>query len=153
MFQNKLTDKETCTTLTLANITPARFYLLPKIHKNNNPGRPVISSFNCDQNIQYVVYYIQPLAKKIKSYIRDTTDLLNKINHMQTVPESATLVTMDVRSLYSNVKRIEGLTALKEVLTKRTKQDPSRSNHKTHGTYTCIEYFQFQWKTLPTWAS
>ena len=28
-------------------IKTSEFYLLPKIHKANNPGRPVISSINC----------------------------------------------------------------------------------------------------------
>ena len=54
----------------------ARFYLLPKIHKRLHivPGRPVIS--NCGfytENISSLLdYHLQPLAQKVKSYIKDT---------------------------------------------------------------------------------
>ena len=52
----------------------ARFYLLPKLHKrlHDVPGRPVIS--NCGyytKNISsFLDYHLQPLAQKVKSYIR-----------------------------------------------------------------------------------
>ena len=54
----------------------ARFYLLHKIHKrlHNVLGRPVIS--NCGfytENISSLLdYHLQPLAQKVKSYIKDT---------------------------------------------------------------------------------
>ena len=57
-----------------------RFYLLPKIHKRLDgvPGRPVIS--NCGyftENIpSFLDYHLQPLAKKVKSYLKDTNDFL-----------------------------------------------------------------------------
>ena len=40
-------------------IKRSEFYLLPKIHKANNPGRPVISSINCDTSriSEFVDYY------------------------------------------------------------------------------------------------
>ena len=79
-------------------VKPARFYLLPKIHKKNNPGRPVVASTNCHTTkiSKYVDHYIQPLAQKVLSYIRDTTDLLNKIKNIGKIPENALLVTLDV---------------------------------------------------------
>ena len=52
----------------------ARFSLLPKIHKrlHNVPSRPVIS--NCGyytENISlFLDYHLQPLAKKVESYIK-----------------------------------------------------------------------------------
>ena len=38
-----------------------RFYLLPKIHKEGNSGRPVISSVNCHTSkiSSFVDYHIQ----------------------------------------------------------------------------------------------
>ena len=113
-------------TLIPLKTTPARFYLLPKIHKKNNPGRPVVSSVNCHTTkiSRYVDHYIQPLAKQVKSYIRDTTDFLNKIKSLERIPQDAILVTLDVRSLYSNIKHDEGLSALKECLDTRTINNP-----------------------------
>ena len=43
------------------------FYLRPKIHKEGNPGRPVVSSVNCRTTIisKYVDYQLQPIVKEI----------------------------------------------------------------------------------------
>ena len=42
-----------------------KFYMLPKIHKKNNPGRPVISSMNCHTtNIsEFVDKHLHPHVK------------------------------------------------------------------------------------------
>ena len=118
---NRLIDEETLDILKPTNTKPARFYLLPKIHKKNNPGRPVVSLVNCHTTklSRYVDHYIQPLATQVKSYIRDTTNFLNKIKNLETLPHNAILVTLDVRSLYSNIKHNEGLNSLQESLDNR----------------------------------
>ena len=66
------------------------FYLLPKIHKEGNPGRPVVSSIDSHTSkiSKYVDYHIQPIAKVIKSYVQDTSDFIEKINQVGTVPEN-----------------------------------------------------------------
>ena len=48
-----------------------RFYIHPKIHKQGNPGRPVIGAINCHtSNISiYVDYHLQPLVQQITCYI------------------------------------------------------------------------------------
>ena len=50
------------------------FYPRPKIHKEGNPGRPVVSSVNCRiENIsKYIDYYLQPIVKEIPSHVKDT---------------------------------------------------------------------------------
>ena len=108
-------------------IKPARFYLLRKIHKKNNPGRPVVASTNCHTRklSKFVDYFIQPLAKKVRSYVRSTTDLLHKIKDIGKIPDNALLVTIDVRSLYTNISHEEGLSALKNALNTRPKKDPA----------------------------
>ena len=76
------------------------FYLLPKIHKINNPGRPVVNSISCHtENIsQFVDYHLQPLAEKLPSYIQDTTDFLNRLNQLpEVLPNGSILVTLDVK--------------------------------------------------------
>ena len=128
LYSDNLIDKKTTTALKPVNTKPARFYLLPKIHKPNNPGRPVISSTNCHTTklSKFVDHYIQPLAKQLKSYIRDTTEFLNKITNLHTaMPPGAILVTMDVKSLYTNIQHNEGLAALKICLNNRSITYPS----------------------------
>ena len=101
-----------------------RFYLLPKIHKDSNPGRPVIPSVNCHtSNISsFVDYHIQDFAKSLKSYVKDTTDFINKISNLGELPEESYLVTMDVKALYTNIPNDEGLQALKEALDQKQNQ-------------------------------
>ena len=95
------------------------FYLLPKIHKINNPGRPVVNSISCHtENIyQFVDYHLQPLAKKLPSYIQDTTDFLNRLNQLpEVLPNGSILVTLDVKSLYANIPNQEGIEAVNSYL-------------------------------------
>ena len=51
-------------------------YMLPKINKPNNPGRPVVSSVNSPTEEQSlcVDVFLRPLAEKLTSHIRDTID-------------------------------------------------------------------------------
>ena len=98
----------------------ARFYLLPKIHKRlyNVPGRPVIS--NCGyytENISsFLDFHLQPIAKKVKSYIKDTNDFLKKLRSLTNLPGNSLLCTMDVVGLYPNIPHDKGLSALRKRL-------------------------------------
>ena len=101
------------------------FYLLPKIHKKNNPGRPVISSIDYHtSNISaFVDYHLQPLVKSLTSDVKDTTDFLNKIKDAsKNLPVNSILVTMDVKSLYTNIPNHEGIDAVRSFLTQSDKQ-------------------------------
>ena len=49
-------------------------YMLPKIHKAGNPGRPIISACNCPtSNISaYLDSVMAPLVRQLSSYVKDT---------------------------------------------------------------------------------
>ena len=72
-------------------IKPPEFLVLPKIHKTNNPGRSVISSINCHTSriSEFVDYYLQPEVKKLKSYVKDTTDFIKKIEAIDHVSDDS----------------------------------------------------------------
>ena len=78
----------------------ARFYLLPKIHKRlyNVPERPVIS--NCGYYTEHISsfldFHLQPIAKKVKSYIKDTNDSLKKLRSFTNLSGNSLLCTMNV---------------------------------------------------------
>ena len=59
-----------------------KFSLLPKIHKEGVPGRPVIDSVNCHltQISKYVDYHLQPEATKLKFHTKDSTDTITKLS-------------------------------------------------------------------------
>ena len=131
----------------------ARFYLLPKIHKrlHNVPGRPVIS--NCGyytENISsFLDYHLQPLAKKVESYIKDTNHFLKKLQELGSLPKNAILCTIDVVGLYPNIPHEEGLASIRKHLNNRENKEVT--------TDTLVEladivlknnYFQFLDKTF-----
>lgn len=95
----------------------SRFYMLPKIHKEGIPGRPIVSNISCPtyEISKFLSGILKPFVQNTPSYIRDTTHLLQKIEHFQFPSDSEhnVLFTMDVRGLYTNIPNEDGLTALK----------------------------------------
>ena len=55
----RLLDEKIATKLEVQEAKTPAFYMFPKIHKPENPGRPVISSVNCNTNriSQYVDHH------------------------------------------------------------------------------------------------
>ena len=118
-------DEDTAEGLKPIEPRTPRFYLLPKIHKEPSfPGRLVISSVNCHTSSisSFVDYHIQDSAKSLKSYVKETTDFINKISNLGELPEESYLVTMDVKALYTNIPNDEGPQALKEALDQKQNQ-------------------------------
>jgi hypothetical protein len=89
------------------------FYMLPKIHKQGTPGRPIISASGgpTDQISRYVDSFLKPLVPHIPSYIKDTPDFIRKLQNIQGVPTTAILCTIDVKALYTNIPHIQGISA------------------------------------------
>ena len=100
MFNDGYIDEKTKKYLVQTNVKPGRFYILPKIHKTGNPGRPIVSSNShpTERISQFVDYYINPLVSTLDSHIKDTTDFLNKLSNLGNLPNNAILVTLDVSS-------------------------------------------------------
>ena len=111
---------KTVNSLLEEKIKTSEFHLLPKIHKSNNLGRPTISSINCHTSriSEFVDYYLQTEVKKLKSYIEDTTDFIRKTEAIDHVSDDSYLVSLDVRSLYTNIPHKEGIEAVKQKLKK-----------------------------------
>ena len=84
-FKNeKLLPKKTADGLKVSNPKTPKFYISPKIHKPNNPGRPVINSIECHTSeiSRFVDHHLQPLVKQIPSYINDTNHFINKVKKL-----------------------------------------------------------------------
>ena len=62
---------------------------------------------------RFVDHHLQPLVRKIHSYIKDTNDFINKINNFP-VPPNSRLVTMDVKSLYTSIPNNKGIASVKK---------------------------------------
>lgn len=82
------------------------FYLLSKIHKPGflPKGRTIVAAQGSAlENIsKYIDSLLQPYVLQIKSYIKDTRDFIQQVEHYAILDE-AVLLTMDVTSLYNSI--------------------------------------------------
>ena len=110
------------------------FYMLLKIHKPNNPERPVISSVNShtEKISACVDEFLRPLVQSLPSHFRDTTDLSIRLKNLGGVPENCILATSDVSSLYTNIDTDNGLAIIEKELAKTGQIQPSAK------TLTCL---------------
>ena len=75
----------------------------------------VISVNNHTANISKGVdYNLQPIIKEIPSNVKDTQDFLKKLKKIKDIPQEDLLVTLDVKSLYTNIPNNEGIKAVEE---------------------------------------
>jgi peptide-methionine (R)-S-oxide reductase len=108
----------------LRNTNPrtSQLYLLPKVHKNKlpMPGRPIVSANNSPtEKISEVAdFFLKPLVQNTRSYVRDTTDFINKLERLPTLTPGSYLCTVDVTSLYTNIPNDEGIHACHNILNK-----------------------------------
>lgn len=118
MSDNGHFQRDTKKYLTPHNPQTARFYHLPKIHKPNIPGRPIVSSCGAptERISEYIDHHLRPLVTKIPSYLKDTTDFLQKLLSLGPLPQGCILVTLDVSSLYTNIPHNEGIEACQRAL-------------------------------------
>ncbi len=102
---------------------------MPKIHKrlNSVPGRPVISNsgYFIENISEFLDHNLQPLAKKVYSYIKDTNHFLQKLDEMDGLPQDAILCTVDVVGLYPSIPHDEGLESIRDALNSREDQSVS----------------------------
>ena len=63
---------------------------------------------------KYVDFHLHPIVKNIPSYVRDTTDFLQKLDKVKNIPNDCLLVTFDVKSMYTNIPNNEGIKAVRK---------------------------------------
>ena len=71
----------------------------------------------------FLDFHLQPIAKKVKSYIKDTNDFLKRLRSLTYLPGNSLLCTMDAVGLYPNIPHDEGLSALRKRLDERDEKD------------------------------
>ena len=83
MTRDKIINEETKRYLIQTDPKPGRFYILPKVHKQGNPGRPIVSSNShpTERISQFVDHHLKPLVRTTQSFIKDTTHFLSTLEH------------------------------------------------------------------------
>ena len=125
----KLISEKAAKALRAENAKTPKFYMLPKVHKANHPGRPIIAAIDSPTSklARFADHHLKPIAEQLPSYVKDTGSFLRKINKIGKVPKNSILVTMDVSSLYTNIPHREGLNAVARALEARTNRSvPTR---------------------------
>ena len=116
------------TNLIVENPRTSKFYLLPKIHKPGNPGRPIVSACSCPTELLavYLDHVTAPFVRSLDSYVKDTTHMLNILDSFlfSDVSRQRSVFTMDIKSLYTVIPNDEGLRALQHYLDMREIIEP-----------------------------
>ena len=86
--------------------------------KRLNINPPIVSGIGTltEYVSAFVDRDVQTLQANIPSYIKDTTDFLNKLNHFDDLPDSTILVTLDATALYSSIPHNDVIGACKKYL-------------------------------------
>jgi hypothetical protein len=126
MYDNGDIDDKTLEYLIPDSPKPCRFYLLPKIHKANNAGKLIVSANGhpAEKISGFVDFHLRQHVEALPSFIKDTTDYLQKMAALNPIPSHTTLITMDVTSLYSNIPHSDGIEACKEIWEYRSVKVP-----------------------------
>ena len=107
----------------------SKIYFLPKIHKPNNPGRPIVSACSCPTELisSYLDSLMRPIVENLPTFIKDTNHALKIFENFRFPSDTKFLFTMDVKSLYTVIPNDEGLRALKHFFDRRSDLAPSTS--------------------------
>uniref|UniRef100_A0A803K2L1 Reverse transcriptase domain-containing protein n=1 Tax=Xenopus tropicalis TaxID=8364 RepID=A0A803K2L1_XENTR len=91
------------------------FHHLPKVHKLERPplGRPIVSCISSlnERLSEYIDIYLQPLVKRLISFVLDTKNVLQLL-HSVGWEDEFSWATVDVASLYSCIPHDRGLQAI-----------------------------------------
>ena len=103
--------------LTPRNSKAPHFYGLPKIHKNNVPLRPIVSSRESPvrEISRFLLDIISPIARKSASFVKNAEHFVSIMNNFE-IGTSDKLVSFDVESLFTNIPVKETLRIIKNRL-------------------------------------
>jgi len=99
----------------------------PKLHKPGMPLRTIVSGRNHPtEKMAEIVEELREHVTSLPSYIRDTTDFLNKIKNIpKPLPEGTLIFCMDVKALYPSVPRADARAAVIKALNGRSNPEIS----------------------------
>ena len=89
-----------------------QMYFLKKVHKSPMQVRPIVSGSSgpTEKLSQLLDHFIAPHVKATKSYLSDSSHLVNILNSSP-FPSNIILATVDVVGLYLNIPHSEGIDA------------------------------------------
>ena len=97
------------------------FYGLPKVHKNNVPLRPIVSSIGSItyKTAQFLASILSPLVGKTEHVVKNNTQFVKKIKELK-VPPGRKMVSFDVTALFTSIPVTEAVSMIKDRLNQDT---------------------------------
>ena len=88
-----------------SNFPAARFFDFPQIHKNNMPKCPIVSACGTAtyNTAKFITKILQNYCGKTTSFVKESTDFIQKIKHLSINPEEETLVSFDISALSTSM--------------------------------------------------
>ena len=99
-------------------IIPSHMYFIPKIHKSPIALLPICASIGSSTYIasKYLDILLQPIMKNSKSFIKNSSELVCKLESVNFSP-NCYLLEADVENLYPSIVIEDGLQSLRKALT------------------------------------
>ena len=107
-----------CDNLKAAKVKTQHFYITPKVHKKDMPGRLFVSSIDCHTSkiSKLINHHLQPHTKALPSYVQGTTDFTKKLEAIKDKSKDSILVILHVQALHTNIPNQSGIDGVKEML-------------------------------------
>ncbi|XP_053691858.1 uncharacterized protein LOC128740344 [Sabethes cyaneus] len=101
--------------LKVTSCNPPRIYGLPKIHKQDRPMRPVVSTIgSATYNLaQFLAEILGKVVGKTTFHVRNSFEFAEEITGTQ-IAEGAVLFSLDVTSLYTNIPIEDAIICINE---------------------------------------
>ncbi|XP_041435406.1 uncharacterized protein LOC121399279 [Xenopus laevis] len=123
-------------------------YILPKIHKTleNPPGRPIVSGIGSvlEPLSKLVDRHLQGLVCNLPTCLKDTNELLLKLDKVHNISPGIWLCSIDIQSLFTSIPQDEGIKCVEDALL-----ETNLSNSYVYFLIDCLEivlkknYFKF----------
>ena len=123
MYREKTITKEMKQYLTFVHPKAGTLKGNPKLHKAGAPFRTIVNGINTptEKLADAAEYELQEYVFGSPSYVRDTTDFVNKLKEIkEPIPEEAILFCFDICKLYPSIPKDEGMAACQEALETRS---------------------------------
>ena len=115
---------------------------------HNVVRRPVISSCGSPREkcFEFLDQHLKRIMQEDCSCIKDSGDFINKTKNVSSIPENATVITVDVAELYASISYEADSRTLRESLDKQDKKSISEDLVKMAELVLKNNFFEFNSK-------
>ena len=118
----------------------SKFYGLPKIHKEGNPLRPIVSSIGAAsyEVAKELARILKPLVGRSMYHIHTTQDFIQQIKDIK-LQKDQCMVSFDVKALFTSVPIRPGIDTIKKLL----EEDPELQKRTTLSVTNIIRLLEY----------